>query len=30
MLTEMTGIWKNIKFDLAPYKSNTSIVRGYD
>ena len=30
MLTEMYGIWDKIDFDLAPYKSNTCIVRGYD
>lgn len=30
MLKEMWGIWDGINFDLAPYKGNTFIVRGYD
>jgi dynein heavy chain, axonemal len=30
MLNEMWKIWENINFDLAPYKSNTCIIRGYD
>lgn len=30
MLKEMWKIWEDINFDLVPYKSNTSIIRGYD